>query len=127
MDSSTFVDQSIGGGAITTYDAAGSPVNMQLRWAKVDSSTLGAAHTDTWNLFYQVDSNATGNKVAWQNAGVNYTFDPNGQMNPLIANTTLTNVMINGASLGTLQIVHGAGGVTQFSDSNGTAPLNLIQ
>ena len=127
MDVSTFLDQSIGGGAITTYDAAGSPVNMQLRWAKVDSSTLGAGHTDTWNLFYQKDSNATGNEVAWQNAGVNYTFDPNGQMNPLIANTTLTNVTVNGASLGTVQIVHGAGGLTQFSDSNGTAQVNLIQ
>jgi len=127
MDTSAFVDQSIGGGAITAYDAAGSPVNMQLRWAKVDSSTLGAGHTDTWNLFYQVNSNATGTQVAWQNAGVNYTFNPNGQMNPLIANTTLTDVMVNGASLGTVQIVHGAGGVTQFSDSNGTAQVNLIQ
>jgi flagellar hook protein FlgE len=127
MDTSAFIDQSIGGGAITAYDPGGSPVNMQLRWAKVDSSTLGAGHTDTWNLFYQVNSNATGTQVAWQNAGVNYTFDPNGQMNPLIANTTLTNVMVNGASLGTVQIVHGAGGVTQFSDSNGTAQVNLIQ
>jgi flagellar hook protein FlgE len=127
MDGATFVDQSIGGGAITTFDASGSPVNMQLRWAKVDSSTLGAGHDNTWNLFYQVNSNATGNQVAWQNAGVNYTFDANGQMNPLIANTTLSNVMINGAALGTIQIVHGAGGVTQFSDSNGTAQVNLIQ
>jgi len=127
MDASTFLDQSIGGGAITAYDGAGSPVNMQLRWGKVDTSTLGAGHTDTWNLFYQVNSNATGNEVAWQNAGVNYTFDPNGQMNPLIANTTLTDVKVNGSSLGTVQIVHGAGGLTQFSDSNGTAQVNLIQ
>jgi flagellar hook protein FlgE len=127
MDASTFVDQSIGGGAITTYDPSGSPVNMQLRWAKVDSTTLGAGHQNTWNLFYQVNSNATGNELAWQNAGVNYTFDANGQMNPLIANTTLSNVKINGAVLGTIQIVHGAGGVTQFSDSNGTAQVNLIQ
>ena len=127
LDSSAFIDQSIGGGAITAYDASGAPVNMQLRWGKVDSSNLGAGHTDTWNLFYQKDSNATGNEVAWQNAGVNYTFDPNGQMNPLIANTTLSNVTINGAALGTIQIVHGAGGITQFSDSNGTAQVNLIQ
>ena len=127
MDGATFVDQSIGGGAITTFDGSGSPVNMQLRWAKVDSSTLGAGHENTWNLFYQVNSNATGNQVAWQNAGINYRFDANGQMNPLIANTTLNNVMINGAALGTIQIVHGAGGVTQFSDSNGTAQVNLIQ
>jgi flagellar hook protein FlgE len=127
MDTSTFIDQSIGGGAITAYDASGAPVNMQLRWGKVDSSSLGAGHTDNWNLFYQVNSNATGNQVAWQNAGVSYTFDPNGQMNPLVANTTLSNVTINGASLGTVQIVHGAGGITQFSDSNGTAQVNLIQ
>jgi flagellar hook protein FlgE len=127
MDSSAFVDQTIGGGAITAYDASGSPVNMQLRWGKVDSSALGTGHTDTWNLFYQTNSNATGNQVAWQNAGVNYTFDPNGQMNPLIANTTLSNVTINGSSLGTVQIVHGSGGLTQFADSNGTAQVNQIQ
>ena len=96
MDSSAFISESIGGGAITAYDQSGSPVNMQLRWGKVDSATLGAGHTDTWNLFYQTNSNATGTQVAWQNAGVNYSFDPNGQMNPLIANTTLNNVTIDG-------------------------------
>ena len=100
---------------------------MQLRWGKVDSATLGTGHADTWNLFYQVNSNATGTQVAWQNAGVNYTFDPNGQMNPLIANTTLNNVTVNGIALGTIQIVHGSGGMTQFSDTNGTAQVNLIQ
>jgi len=70
MDSSTFVEQSIGGGAITSFDASGAPVNMQLRWAKVDSANLGAEHADNWNLFYQVNSNATGNQIAWRNAGV---------------------------------------------------------
>ena len=58
---------------------------------------------------------------------MNYTFDPNGQMNPLIANTTLNNVTVNGIALGTIQIVHGSGGMTQFSDTNGTAQVNLIQ
>ncbi len=116
MDVSTFIDQTVGGGAITCYDVSGSPVNMQLRWGKVDSATLGTGHSDMWNLFYQVDGGATGTQVAWQNAGVNYTFDPNGQMNPLIANTTLSNVVVSGIQLGTVQIVHGAGGVTQFSD-----------
>src|SRR4051812_7954441 len=127
MDATAFVNETIGGGAITAYDQSGSPVNMQMRWGKVDSAALGSSHTDTWNLFYQVNSNATGTQVAWQNAGVNYSFDPNGQMNPLIANTTLSNVMVNGISLGTVQIVHGSGGLTQFSDTNGTAQVNLIQ
>ena len=53
-----FLDQSIGGGAVTAFDISGSPVNIQLRWAKVDCADYGG--TDTWNLFYQVDSNATG-------------------------------------------------------------------
>ena len=127
QDNSTFIDQTIGGGAITCYDVSGSPVNMQLRWGKVDSASLGTGHTDTWNLFYQVDANATGTQVAWQNAGVNYAFDPNGQMNPLIANTTLSNVTVNGIALGTVQVVHGSGGVTQFSDTNGTVQVNLVQ
>src|ERR1043165_4589245 len=127
MDTTAFINESIGGGAITAYDQSGSPVNLQLRWGKVDSAALGAGHSDTWNLFYQVNSNATGTQVAWQNAGVNYSFDPNGQMNALIANTTLNDVTVNGIALGTLQIAHGAGGVTQFSDTNGTAQVNLIQ
>jgi flagellar hook protein FlgE len=127
MDQTTFINQTLGGGAITCYDVSGAPVNMQLRWGKVDSSSLGPGHTDTWNLFYQANGNATGTQVAWQNAGVNYTFDPNGQMNPLIANTTLTNVTVNGISLGTIQVVHGSGGMTQFSDPNGTVQVNLVQ
>ena len=127
LDTTAFVNQSIGGGAITAYDQSGAPVNMQLRWGKVDSATLGTGHADTWNLFYQVNANATGTQVAWQNAGINYTFDANGQMNPLIANTTLNNVTVNGIDLGTIQVVHGSGGMTQFSDTNGTAQVNQIQ
>ena len=127
LDATAFINQTIGGGAITSYDQSGAPVNIQLRWGKVDSATLGTGHADTWNLFYQTNANATGTQVAWQNAGVNYTFDPNGQMNPLIANTTLNNVTVNGIDLGTIQIVHGSGGLTQFSDTNGTAQVNLIE
>jgi flagellar hook protein FlgE len=126
QDNTTFIGETIGGGAITCYDQSGSPVNLQLRWGKVDSSTLGTGHTDTWNLFYQTNSNATGTQVAWQNVGVNYKFDPNGQMNPLIANTTLNNVVVNGISLGTVQVVSGSGGLTQFADTNGTAQVNLV-
>jgi flagellar hook protein FlgE len=124
-DVSTFVEQSIGGGAVTCYDVAGSPVNIQLRWAKVESALYGG--TDTWNLFYQVDSNATGTDPAWQNVGVDYTFGPNGQMDPLISTLTLNNVVVNGVDLGDIQMVHGSGGITQFADPNGNAKVNLLQ
>jgi flagellar hook protein FlgE len=124
-DLSSFLDSTLGGGAITAYDVSGSPVNIQLRWAKTDSALYGG--TDTWNLFYQENSNATGTQVAWRNAGVNYTFGPNGQMSPLIANLTLTGVTVDGVPLGDIQLVHGAGGVTQFADPNGNVQVNQLQ
>jgi flagellar hook protein FlgE len=125
QDLTVFLDQTIGGGAVTAFDISGSPVNIQLRWAKVDSEDYGGA--DTWNLFYQVDSSATGPASAWQNAGVNYTFGPNGQMNPVIGSLTLSNVTVNGVALGDLQLVHGSGGITQFADANGGAKVNILQ
>lgn len=125
-DLTTFLDNSVGGGAITAYDVSGSPVNVQLRWAKIDSAALGAGHTDTWNLFYQESSTATGNTVAWRNAGANYSFGSNGQMSPLVATLQLTNLTVDGISLGDVQLTHGAGGITQFSDANGTVQVNLL-
>lgn len=124
-DVSTFVSESIGGGAITAYDISGSPVNIQLRWAKTDSKLYGG--TDTWNLFYQVDSQATGDDPAWMNARVDYTFGPNGQMDPVIGTLTLTDVEVDGVPLGDLQINHGSGGITQFADPNGNVQVNLLQ
>jgi flagellar hook protein FlgE len=124
-DLDTFIDESVGGGAITAYDVSGSPVNIQLRWAKIDSALYGGA--DKWNLFYQVNSNATGNEVAWKNAGIDYTFGANGQMDPLIATLSLPDVTVDGISLGTVQIVHGSGGLTQFADPNGNVKVNSLQ
>jgi flagellar hook protein FlgE len=126
-DATTFLNESIGGGAVTAFDTSGAPVNMQLRWAKVDNAAIGPGHADTWNLFYQVDPNATGSQTAWQNAGVNYVFGSNGQLNPPISNVTLNNVVVNGVPLGNLQLVHGTGGLTEFADPNGTVQVNLLQ
>jgi flagellar hook protein FlgE len=124
-DVNTFISETVGGGAVTAYDVSGSPVNMQLRWGKVSSSLTG--QPDVWNLFYQVNANATGTQVAWQNVGVNYTFGPNGQMNPLVPSVTLNNVTVNGVAVGKVQINHGSGGISQFADPNGTVQVNLLQ
>jgi flagellar hook protein FlgE len=126
-DLQAFVNESISGGAVTAYDISGSPVSLQLRWAKVDSSSLGAGHTDTWNMFYQVDSSATGTDVAWQNVNTDFTFSPNGQMTPAIGGITLTAPTIGGVPLGNISINFGAGGVTQFADANGNVKVNQIQ
>ncbi len=126
-DNSTFLNESVAGGAVTTYDVSGAPVNLQFRWAKSDSSTLGAGHTDTWNLFYQVNPNATGNQVSWQNVNTNFTFSASGQMSPAVPSVTLTNAVVNGVALGNPVINFGTGGVTQFADANGNVQVNQIQ
>ena len=65
---------------MTAYNSTGTPVNLQLRWAKTDSAALGAGHQDTWNLFYQANPNATGTQSAWVNAGTNFIFSANGAL-----------------------------------------------
>lgn len=127
QDQSTFLNESIAGGAVTAYDVAGSAVNVQIRWAKVDSSALGTGHSDKWNMFYQVDTGATGTETAWQNTGVDYTFSANGSLSPSINAVALNNVTVNGVSLGTVRIVHSTGGVTQYSDSNGSVKVNQFE
>ena len=124
-DVSTFVNESIDGGSVTIYDAIGTPANLQLRWAKVDSVAAGG--TDKWELFYQTNSSATGPQVAWQNAGIDFTFDTTGQLNPPVTNFTLNNVVINTASLGNITISSPTGGITQFANTSGVSTVNNLQ
>ncbi len=126
-DVNTFLNQSVGGGAITAYNNAGSPVNVQFRWAKVDDSSLGTGHSDTWNLYYETSSSATGSNAAWVNVGTNFTFGANGALSPPISNVTLPNVSVNGVTVGNVQLSFGSGGLTQFADTNGTVNVNQLQ
>ncbi len=75
-DLATFYNQSIAGGSVTVYDSLGQPVNLQLRWAKVDSVANGGV--DTWNLFVSENTAATGATVAWRNIGTPFTFNTSG-------------------------------------------------
>lgn len=125
-DAATFISQSIAGGATTGYDISGSPVSIQFRWAKMDSSTLGPGHTDKWNMFYQVDPNATGGATAWQNMGTDFTFSANGQLTPAVASVTLTTPTISGITLGNVTVNFGVSGLTSFADANGNAQVNDI-
>jgi flagellar hook protein FlgE len=124
-DVSTFVDESISGGSVTVYNAAGTTANLQLRWAKTDSVANGGV--DTWELFYQTDSTATGSTVAWQNAGLDFTFNAAGQLSPSITNVPLTAVAINGTAIGNITLNSPVGAITQFASSNGTATVNNMQ
>ncbi len=127
-DNTVFTNESISGGAVTAFDATGTPINLQLRWAKMDSAALGAGHTDTWNLFYQTNSSATGTQTAWINAGTNFVFGANGALvSPSGSSITLSNVAVNNQSLGNLTFNFGAGGITQFATTGGTATINQVQ
>jgi flagellar hook protein FlgE len=126
-DTSIFQKESISGGAVTAFNAAGTPVNLQMRWAKTDSASLGSPHQDTWNLFYQTDPAATGTQVAWVNVGTNFTFGANGALvSPTGSAISVPNVTVSGQSLGNITINVGSGGLTQYASTGGAATINTI-
>jgi flagellar hook protein FlgE len=124
-DVTTFVNETIDGGSVTAYDSTGLPVNIQIRWGKTDSVASGGA--DTWQMFYQTDSNATGTGVAWNNAGQSFVFNSNGQLNPPVTNFTLTGVSVNGITLGDIAVNSPSGSISQYASSSGTSTINNLQ
>jgi flagellar hook protein FlgE len=126
-DVQTFTTESISGGAVTAFDSAGTPVNLQLRWAKTDSSTLGPGHQDVWNLFYQTSTTATGNQSAWVNVGIPFTFNASGALtSPTGSSVAIPNVSVDGQSLGNLSFNIASGALTQFANSSGAATIGAI-
>jgi flagellar hook protein FlgE len=127
-DITSFTNETISGGAVTAYNAAGTPINLQLRWAKVDSASLGGSHTDTWNLFYQTSTTATGGQTEWVNAGTNFTFSSSGALtSPTGSAITIPNVSVDNLSLGNLTLNISSGALTQYASTGGTATVNQIQ
>lgn len=125
QDETLFLESSISGGAITVYDGGGGPVNVQLRWAKVESSETGT--TDTWNLFYLSDSTATGTDPMWTNVGSDFEFDANGQLtSPSGSSIALTNLTVDGAVVGDITLSFGSDGLTQYADTNGNAEVTEL-
>jgi flagellar hook protein FlgE len=126
-DITSFTNESISGGAVTAYNAAGTPVNLQLRWAKTDSASLGTGHQDIWNLFYQTSTTATGTQVAWVNSGTNFIFSANGSLSsPTGSAISIPGVVVDGQALGALTVNVSSGALTQFASSAGAATINTI-
>jgi flagellar hook protein FlgE len=121
-DVSTFDNESVAGGSITAYDSEGNPVNVQFRWAQTSSSSSGS----TWQLFYQTDSSATGTQVAWQNAGTSVSFNSSGQMSPVVPSMTLSNLAVNGDTVGNVTVNFGNSGLTQYAETSGTTQVSNI-
>ena len=109
-DLTAFTNESISGGAVTVYNSAGTPVNLQLRWAL----TSNAGGQDTWNLFYESDSAATGPNAMWTNVGTNFTFNSDGNLiSPSGSGITIPNLMVNQQTIGNVALNFGSGGLTQ--------------
>ncbi|WP_407155527.1 flagellar hook-basal body complex protein [Bradyrhizobium sp. STM 3557] len=126
-DITAFTNESISGGAVTCYNQAGTPVNLQLRWAKTDSASLGTGHQDTWNLFYQTSTTATGTGVAWVNSGTKFTFSSNGALSsPTGSAITIPGVVVDGQTLGSISVNISSGALTQYASSAGAATINTI-
>jgi len=125
-DATDFIRNSIAGGAVTVYDSNGTPANVQLRWAKVDSAEAGGA--DTWNLYYLENSDAGATDAAWRAVGQDYVFGDNGELNPPISRVTLGPVTIDGVALAGVTLDHGGtgNGVTQYDSPAGTAKVSAL-
>lgn len=124
-----FMETSVSGGAITAYDSNGTPVNVQLRWAKTQSADPNVPGSeDRWNLYYLTDSNATGANPVWKNVGQNYVFNSAGQLNPAIPTVNLGTISVNNVQLSGVTMTHGTSGITQFDNANGDVQvINLSQ
>jgi len=130
-DSDRFVSESISGGGITLYSNTGEPVNVQMRWAKMG----GGTGNETWGLFYASDSRP-GASVAWTKLA-DYTYD-NGVLSGIAPaggvatatgteQLTVSNLTVNGTSLGQISINHGLKGMTQFADNSGAASTTALK
>jgi flagellar hook protein FlgE len=119
-DETDFLRQSVSGGAVTVYNDVGTPIDMQLRWAKVSGSP------ETWNLFYQQNSTAGDADLAWRNVGAAITFDSTGKMNAPYA-FDLGTVQVDGVTLDGLNLNFGDKGLTQYSTSSGLVQASTIE
>ena len=118
-ESSNFLSRTISGGSTVVYNAAGAPIDLQLRWGKVG--------TNEWHLYYQNNANATGPEAMWTRLGgvtdsIQFDTEGNsvgGSLSYQIASST----EINGQALSEdLTINFGTQGLRQFS-----VPNNLLQ
>jgi flagellar hook protein FlgE len=122
QDTTTFTNASLDGGSITGYDSLGNPVNVQLRWAETASS----GGNNSWQLFYQTNTSATGTQVAWQNVGTTFTFNSSGQLTaPAASSLTLTGLAVNGDTVGNVTLNYGSN-LTQFASTTGSVQVTSL-
>ncbi|MCE1236215.1 MAG: flagellar hook-basal body complex protein [Hyphomicrobiales bacterium] len=119
-DNSTFLSESLSGGSVTLYDEQGNDISLNLRWAKTAS--------DTWSLYYQSDSTATGASAEWTLASSSsFTFDSTGALtSPTSSSITLSGLTIDGTNLGNVGFSFGSN-LTQYNSGTTVSQTVLSQ
>ena len=128
-----FLETTIAGGAVTAFNSAGSPMNMQMRWGKVaayDATAPGgydaATNSDRWALFYKSADN-TYTRVEPDGGTGNFVFNPDGTLDtgatfgtaPTATPTSTFDLTVGGQKIDGLKINWGNGGLTQYADPSG--------
>jgi flagellar hook protein FlgE len=122
QDAATFTNGSLDGGSITAYDSLGNQVDVQFRWAETASS----GGNNSWQLFYQTNTTATGTQVAWQNVGTTFTFNSSGQLtSPTSSSLTMSGVAVNGDTVGNVTLNYGPN-LTQFASTTGSVQVTSL-
>lgn len=113
-----FATNSISGGTARFYDAVGTPKDVQIRWAKLDSSTAG----NRWAMYYDSSPAAAPGDAGWTRVAT-VTFDASGKMT---APAAAVDVNMTGRGLGTVSFDLTGGRVSQYALTTGAARLGTI-
>lgn len=121
-ENSTFLSQTIDGGSITVYTSNGESVSLQMRWGKVSDEP------ETWQLYYQSNSDAGDSEVQWTAVDQEYIFDDDGALDPAVTTVTVSSMTIDGENLGDITLDHGDGNdITSYAMDDGEANTTLSQ
>ncbi|MFD1703796.1 flagellar hook protein FlgE [Methylopila henanensis] len=131
--SAAFIASSVSGDSLTVYDATGTAQDVQFRWGKVSNADDATGAGDTWALFYQSNSAATGSEVAWTQVDADptaagaqaYVFEGGALTTPAGGSTTVPSLVINGVDLGSVSINHGSA-LTQYADATGLVSTKQV-
>ncbi|MFO1148464.1 MAG: flagellar hook protein FlgE [Alsobacter sp.] len=119
-NSATFAANSIAGQTVTMYDSLGNQVNVEFRWAKINSVSNGG--TDTWALYYNSTPGTTAATSTWTNVGGAFTFNSTGKLTS--ATSATPTIAVGGQTVGAVAIDFSQ--LTQFADGSGQVKANQI-
>ncbi len=122
-----FLNSTIAGDAITVYNSNGSPVNVQMRWAKVaDANDPSPSGNDEWAMYYLSDSDAGAADPKWTKVD-DAQFDVDGILvSPAAGSMTITGLAVDGDVVGDVTVDFGTGNLTQFASANGSAKITRL-